>query len=574
MAFDVAGARAAGYSDQEIANYLGQQSPKFNLPQARAAGYNDTEIVQHLTGPQAAQQPAAKLGTENAPDDPGFWGGMMVAGGHSVDKITAGLAQAYLGATGATPSTKQALKDSVTEGDRLYQPVQDAHPVAAAIGSSLPSLAVPVGGGVGAVANLTRLGIQGAVVPALQYGSVGERAQNAAIGAGASVVGGVVVPAIARGVAAAGRGVANQFLSTEISPEVAALAQRAQALGIPVSRAQLSDSTFLKTLASQVEKLPLTGGTAARQAQQGAFNQAVSRTFGEDTPVVNQATYNSAKTRIGNEFERLSGQNNLQVTPAVMGDVNTVISNADRFGTADSARIIRNLAGDLRDKLDPTTMTIPGPAYQAADSQMSGLMKSGDPTSVFIGQLRDAVRTGMDHSISPADQAAWMTARSQYRNLKAVRDIVGKSGVDGDISPALLMGRLNANNASRETMAMGTRGDLGDIAQIGQQFVRDPVPNSGTAQRLVAATMLGGGAGVAGLPAAAGMAVTAATTGRMLNNALNTGASGARALAANTARGTAAAPATLADLLRDATPSPVGAATARSLADLVQQKTP
>lgn len=571
MAFDVAGARAAGYSDQEIADHLAKSTPNFNINQARAAGYNDTELVNHLTGSQPSVQPAAKLGSEFAPDDPGFWGGMMVAGGHSVDKIASGLAQAYLGATGATDSTKAALKGIVAERDRIYQPVQDAHPVAAAVGSTLPAMAVPIGGGGMTLGTLGKMAVQGAAVPALQYGTVGERARGAAAGAAGATAGGVVLPGIGTAVGQAAGRAADSVFGSQISPEVMALAQRAQQLGIPVSRAQLSDSTFLKTLASQVEKIPFTGGTQARQAQQAAFNQAVSRTFGEDSPVVNQNLYNTAKTRIGNEFERLSGQNNLQVTPALMGDVNTVIDQADRFGTADSSRIIRNLAGDLRDKLDPTTMTIPGQAYQAADSQMSSLMKSGDPTSVFIGQLRDAVRQGMDHSISPADQAAWMTARSQYRNLKAVRDIVGKAGVDGDISPALLMGRLNSSNAARESMAMGTRGDLGDIAQIGQQFVRDPVPNSGTAQRLVAATLLGGGAGVAGIPAAAGMAVTAATTGRMLNNALNTGASGARAMASQTARGTAAAPATLADLLSNSPASQAGAAGGRTLADLLQQ---
>ena len=45
--FDVEGARAAGYTDAEIADYLAREAD-FDIAAARAAGYNDEEIVQHL----------------------------------------------------------------------------------------------------------------------------------------------------------------------------------------------------------------------------------------------------------------------------------------------------------------------------------------------------------------------------------------------------------------------------------------------------------------------------------------------------------------------------------------------
>lgn len=47
MAFDIAGARSAGYSDAEIADFLGAQR-KFDVAQARSAGYSDSEILAHL----------------------------------------------------------------------------------------------------------------------------------------------------------------------------------------------------------------------------------------------------------------------------------------------------------------------------------------------------------------------------------------------------------------------------------------------------------------------------------------------------------------------------------------------
>lgn len=51
MKFDVDGARKAGYSDSEIADYLGGQSG-FDVTGARKAGYGDGEIVSFLTAPE------------------------------------------------------------------------------------------------------------------------------------------------------------------------------------------------------------------------------------------------------------------------------------------------------------------------------------------------------------------------------------------------------------------------------------------------------------------------------------------------------------------------------------------
>jgi hypothetical protein len=48
MAFNLKKAKEAGYSDTEIADYLGSQS-KFNTIKAREAGYDDAEIISHLS---------------------------------------------------------------------------------------------------------------------------------------------------------------------------------------------------------------------------------------------------------------------------------------------------------------------------------------------------------------------------------------------------------------------------------------------------------------------------------------------------------------------------------------------
>jgi hypothetical protein len=59
VAFDVEGARKAGYSDAEIASYLGAES-KFDVGGARKSGYADSEIIAHLA---AGETPPKKPST-------------------------------------------------------------------------------------------------------------------------------------------------------------------------------------------------------------------------------------------------------------------------------------------------------------------------------------------------------------------------------------------------------------------------------------------------------------------------------------------------------------------------------
>jgi len=71
MAFDVEGAKQAGYSDAEINSYLAKES-NFDLRGARRAGYRDDEILKHLssTAPKQKEAPPVEPPkTEPTPED-------------------------------------------------------------------------------------------------------------------------------------------------------------------------------------------------------------------------------------------------------------------------------------------------------------------------------------------------------------------------------------------------------------------------------------------------------------------------------------------------------------------------
>lgn len=91
MAFDVDGARKAGYSDAEIANHLAS-SAKFDLAGARKAGYSDAEILDHLK-PSAQKDAESPKGTGSAILDganavgSGFMRGVTRLAGLPVDTV-------------------------------------------------------------------------------------------------------------------------------------------------------------------------------------------------------------------------------------------------------------------------------------------------------------------------------------------------------------------------------------------------------------------------------------------------------------------------------------------------------
>ena len=66
VSFDVEGARSAGYSDAEIADYLSTQSG-LDLGGVRTAGYSDRQILQLLSAPVPRQPTGAPARADGFP---------------------------------------------------------------------------------------------------------------------------------------------------------------------------------------------------------------------------------------------------------------------------------------------------------------------------------------------------------------------------------------------------------------------------------------------------------------------------------------------------------------------------
>lgn len=290
---------------------------------------------------------------------------------------------------------------------------------------------------------------------------------------------------------AAGRAIGRAIrpVQSTLGPEAARLAAAAQQRGIPLDAADLTGSRPLTTMRDVLAQLPLTADAQAAQqaAKQAAFNRAVAATIGQQADAVTPDVARAAQRKIGQQFTDLSARNTLNADSTLLNALAAVQAQATRYGTDDVARVVSNNIDDILSRVE-TGDTIPGQAYRLVDSQMGRIMRQTSNGDVRhnVGQVRDALRAAMDRSISPADQAAWRQARSQYANLLRVAPLAARDEV-GDISGRALLGVANRGGNSA---AFTGGGELGELGRIGRAFVAEQTPNSGTAQRTMMADML------------------------------------------------------------------------------------
>lgn len=348
--------------------------------------------------------------------------------------------------------------------------------------------------------------LQGAAAGALTSGqsdqSLGSQvASGAELGALAGPVAGIG-GALARGV-----GNAITGAGSTAAPEVAQLAKLARdTYGIPINGPQLSGNSLVKIANDQSAKLPFSGAAGAADAQQQAWQKAVSNTFGEDATHITPDVMNSAAKRIGGVFNDVAKRTNVTFDPPVLTDLGRIEQEAAAAPLGSGGtQAIHSQIDNIMDAAAKGNGTITGQDYQQlirAGSPLQRAQHAADPNvRYYANQVREALDGAFQRSAAPEDQQALSQARGQYRNMKTIEDLVEKSP-DGNLSPALLMGQVRSASSrfdpSTGGMAYTGGGPLGDLARIGQQFLK-PQPNSGTADRILINSLLGGGGAAATL---------------------------------------------------------------------------
>ena len=297
-------------------------------------------------------------------------------------------------------------------------------------------------------------------------------------------------------------GAATNALVGRVDPGTATLAAAARnRFDIPVGVGEISSNPTVRFLNSVVNKLPGSGGVAHREEMQTNFNRSITNTFGEDAPRVTPQVMARARDRIGDVFEDVARRTPvIHADPRLAVELRDTIHNAQATMTPGEVEPLIRQVQNIASLVDPNTNTITGEVYQNLTRRGTPLdraMQSQNPNIRHAARdIREALDGAMERSAAPDVVEDLREARGQWRNLRTVEPLVAKSPT-GDISPALLQGRVNTSFKGTHGSAYGGGGDLKQLSDIGQRFLKEP-PSSGTSERGMLMHLLGG-AGTGGV---------------------------------------------------------------------------
>lgn len=324
--------------------------------------------------------------------------------------------------------------------------------------------------------------IGGAATGAAQVGSTGGDTKE-----GAKIAG--ILPVAVRG----GATVANAALP-QVDSAVLALANKAKAMGIPISAAQLTDNRLVKALQSATEMIPFSGAKAYNDKQGSAFKNSLSQLIGQSGDNIGDSMA-AAKVEHSAQFDKIYSNNMLKVTPEVNTVFKNIADNADNNLVGDNLKLFNKQADLVNGAID--NGNISGTKIMQLRKSLWDASDNGRIQPIM--DLRRQLTSNFTDQLQGADKEAYQTVNQQFKNRKNI-----ESSVPKDENGNMQYGRLAQSVASKDKNAFiydQGNTDLADLSKIGSTFLR-PLPSSGTAERSLAQkALLTAGIGGAGYEA-------------------------------------------------------------------------
>lgn len=324
--------------------------------------------------------------------------------------------------------------------------------------------------------------------------------EDAGIGA---AIGGAF-PLLAQGVGAGSRALGGALRGGEISPEVANLYTKAKSYGVDIPADRLANSKPMNALASTLNYVPFSGRAATEQKMNTQLNQALSRTFGQDSPNVTMAL-RKAEGDLGAKFDSVLKSNSVAVDKQFASEIGDIYQTAQRELGADSLKPISSQIQEILDK--GASGSIDGQAAYNIKKTLDRLGRGSGNEAFHARELKGSLMGALDRSLGQTEAAAFAQTRKQYGNMLGLQNLA-KNGAEGEISVARLANMKNINNP-----------EMQDLADIAAQFVRPREGQHGAMQRAVAASagaLSYGSGGMGALPLLGGIGL-----GRGANSLLN-----------------------------------------------------
>lgn len=362
--------------------------------------------------------------------------------------------------------------------------VGKAAPVAAKaplIGKSLEATAKGIGASRGLVGVPAAGAIQGGVQSLMTQGDLSGVAPGA-IGAG--VVGSV------------GK-IARPIADDAISAARKGYTKTLQSIGIDdLTPGQLTGGSNLQLVDSTLDQMLPTAG-AARQKAEGQlrkFTQAALKKAGIEADTFTPEVREAAEAQFNQAYSELIENTNVKIDDKLLQKVVDVYDkNINKLPT-NTRPIVQSYIDDILDAGNGLN----GKAYQVARSQMSrqaNSMVNSDPfTAGVLKDLRGALDDAAERSLPEAKQGAWRELNKKYANFKVLTKAISRpseNSLEGLLSPSALNSVIETANKTKSTKSYSA---LYDLARSGRAVLADNVPNSGTAQRMLAQQLLTAGA--------------------------------------------------------------------------------
>jgi len=318
--------------------------------------------------------------------------------------------------------------------------------------------------------------------------------------AGTGAVIGGAIPVAAKAIGAGAQAAGNALRGGGVSPEVANLAQRANALGIDVPADRLVNSKPMNAIASALNYVPFSGRAGTEATMQSQMNKALSRTLGQNTDNVGDAI-KKASTTLGSEFDRVLQNNAVKVDQQFVQDMSGTAQKALKELESGQASIILKQIKEIRSLQNNGQLD--GQAAYNIKKTLDRIGNRNTPEAYYARDLKKSLMGALDRSLGPQEAQAFAKTREQYGNMLTLENLA-QNGADGNVSIARIANLKNINSP-----------ELQEVADIAAQFLKPREGQHGAAQRAATAVI---GAGMGGIPAVASGAVLGRGTNMLLNS--------------------------------------------------------
>lgn len=310
-------------------------------------------------------------------------------------------------------------------------------------------------------------------------------------------VSGAIPGAVGAGVIGAAGKIARPIADDAISAARKGFTSTLQKVGIDdLTPGQLTGSSNLELVDSTLDQmLPTAGASRKRvEGQLRKFTRVALKKAGIEADTFTPEVREAAERTFNKEYSDLIAGTNVQVDDKLLQQVvNVYDKNINKLPT-NVRPVVQSYIDDVLNAGDGLT----GEAYQVARSQLSkqsNSMINSDPfTAGVLKDLRNALDEAAERSLPKAKQGAWRELNKKYANFKVLTKAISRTSdasLEGLVSPAALNSVIETANKTKSTRSYN---ELYDLARSGRAVLSDSVPNSGTAQRLLAQQLLTAGA--------------------------------------------------------------------------------